>query len=132
KNLIDEDDNLPIDVLPFPVDNESENLIDNRSYNLLTCLEEELNNEIINDFLYMDNIYDNVYDSEEQFLEIDSQHTKAAKKRLATEYRLTPQDLYHSMAEKARTLLEVTFSILNVIGEKAFIEHWKNIEKPSH
>ncbi|CAI2192507.1 4259_t:CDS:2, partial [Funneliformis geosporum] len=40
------------------------------------------------------------YDTEEQFLEIDSQHTKI------------PQDAYHSMAEKEHILLEATFSIL--------------------
>ncbi|CAB4414376.1 unnamed protein product [Rhizophagus irregularis] len=43
-----------------------------------------------------------------------------------------PQDPYHSMAGKARTLLEVTFNIFNTNGENAFIEYWKNIEKPSH
>ncbi|RGB32946.1 hypothetical protein C1646_762261 [Rhizophagus diaphanus] len=33
---------------------------------------------------------------------------------------------------KARTLLEVTFNIFNTNGENAFIENWKNIEKPSN
>ena len=87
--------------------------------------------------------------TEQQFLEIESQHTKAAKEQLATEYGLvisrgpfdvlkwdrhiqTPQDAYHSMAGKARTLLEATFRIFNINGEKDFIKHWKNIEKPSH
>ncbi|CAI2196582.1 10303_t:CDS:2, partial [Funneliformis geosporum] len=43
----------------------------------------------------------------------------------------TPQDAYHSMAGKTRILLKATFSILNVTGKKAFIEHWRNIEKSS-
>ncbi|CAB4495398.1 unnamed protein product [Rhizophagus irregularis] len=44
----------------------------------------------------------------------------------------TPQDAYHSMAGKARTLLEATFNILNANGENAFIEYWRSIEKPAH
>lgn len=87
--------------------------------------------------------------TEQQFLEIENQRTKTTREQLATEYGLvvsrgsfnvlkwdrhiqTPQDAYHSMAGKARTLLEATFRILNVNGEKAFIEYWKNIEKPNH
>ncbi|CAI2187460.1 10629_t:CDS:2, partial [Funneliformis geosporum] len=100
ENLIDENDNLLMEVLPFLVDDKSENLIDDRSDNLLTGLEEELDNEVINDFLYIDNIYDNVYDSEEIPVDDD-----------------IPQDAYHSMAGKAHTLLEATFSILNVTAE---------------
>ncbi|CAB4483171.1 unnamed protein product [Rhizophagus irregularis] len=87
--------------------------------------------------------------TEKQFIEIKSQHSKIDRERLATKYGLLiepgpfkmlkwdrhlqiPQDPYHSMAGKARTLLEVTFNIFNTNGENAFIEYWKNIEKPSH
>ncbi|CAB4488167.1 unnamed protein product [Rhizophagus irregularis] len=87
--------------------------------------------------------------TEKQFIEIKSQHSKIDRERLATKYGLLiepgpfkmlkwdrhlqiPQDPYHSMAGKARTLLEGTFNIFNTNGENAFIEYWKNIEKPSH
>ena len=68
--------------------------------------------------------------------------------RLATEYGIlkpgafdvlkwdrhlqTPQDAYHSMTKKARTLLEATFNVFNTSGENAFLEYWKSIEKPAH
>jgi hypothetical protein len=85
----------------------------------------------------------------ERLIEIRNQHSKTSKERLATEYGLvepagsfnilqwdrhlqTPQDAYHSMAGKARTLLDVTFNIFNTNGENDFLEHWKNIEKPAH
>ncbi|GET03676.1 hypothetical protein GLOIN_2v1880882 [Rhizophagus clarus] len=44
----------------------------------------------------------------------------------------TPQDAYHSMAGKARTLLDATFNIFNANGEKEFLKYWKCIEKPTH
>ena len=84
----------------------------------------------------------------ERVIEIESQRSKTDREKLATEYGLTkpgplnilkwdrhiqtPQDAYHSMAGKARTLLEATFNILNTSGENDFLEHWKSIEKPAH
>ncbi|GBC46847.2 hypothetical protein GLOIN_2v1880882 [Rhizophagus irregularis DAOM 181602=DAOM 197198] len=84
----------------------------------------------------------------ERIAEIESQHLRMDQDRLATKYGLikpgplndlkwnqhlqTPQDAYHSMAGKARTLLEVTFNIFNTNGENDFLEYWKRIEKPSH
>ena len=84
----------------------------------------------------------------ERFVEIESQHLRIDKERLATEYGLnkpgpfnvlqwdrhlqTSQDAYHSMAGKARTLLEATLNVFNVRGENEFLEHWRNIEKPSY
>jgi len=84
----------------------------------------------------------------DHFIEIENQHSRVIKKQLATEYGLakpgpfnilkwnqhlqTPQDAYHSMAGKARTLLEATFNVFNITGENAFVEHWKSIEKPAH
>src|SRR3954452_5964326 len=44
----------------------------------------------------------------------------------------TPQDAYHSMSEKARTLLDATFNVFNMAGEIAFVKSWKEIEKSSH
>ncbi|CAB5379108.1 unnamed protein product [Rhizophagus irregularis] len=78
--------------------------------------------------------------------EIRNQNSRGNKEYLATKYGLvepagpfnnlqwdhhlqTPQDAYHSMAEKAR---EATFNILNANGENAFIEYWRSIEKPAH
>jgi hypothetical protein len=85
----------------------------------------------------------------ERLIEIRSQISRANREQLATKYGLvesvgpfndlqwdchlqTPQDAYHSMAGKARTLLEATFNVLNASGENAFIEHWRSIEKPAH
>jgi len=86
--------------------------------------------------------------TEERLEEIRSQHSKTESDRLATEYGIlkpgafdvlkwdrhlqTPQDAYHSMAGKARTLLEATFNVFNTSGENAFLEYWKSIEKPAH
>jgi hypothetical protein len=81
--------------------------------------------------------------------EIESQHSKVDRERLSTEYGLitmpcpfnvlkwdrhiqTPQDAYHSMAGKARTLLEATFNVFRTSGENDFLDCWKNIEKPAH
>ncbi|CAI2192760.1 72_t:CDS:2, partial [Funneliformis geosporum] len=65
------------------------------------------------------------HDTEEQFLEINKSFDLLKWDR----YIQTLQDAYNSIAGKACTLLEATFSILNVIGEKAFIEYWRNIKK---
>ncbi|CAG8777285.1 6721_t:CDS:1, partial [Cetraspora pellucida] len=85
---------------------------------------------------------------EEWFAEIESQCSKADTEQLAVKYRLvkpgplsilnwdrhvqSPQDAYHSMAGKMRTLLEATFNAFNLNGENAFLKHWKNIEKPTN
>ncbi|CAG8836020.1 9883_t:CDS:2, partial [Gigaspora margarita] len=85
---------------------------------------------------------------EERFTKIESQYSKAEREHLEVEYGLakpgplrilkwdqhiqTPQDAYHSMGEKARTLLEATFNTFNVKGESAFLKHWKDIEKPTN
>ncbi|CAB4423898.1 unnamed protein product [Rhizophagus irregularis] len=58
--------------------------------------------------------------TEKQFIEIKSQHSKIDRERLATKYGSI--SLY---GWKARTLLEVTFNIFNTNGENAFIEYWK-------
>jgi hypothetical protein len=84
----------------------------------------------------------------ERIVEIANQCSKVNQDKLATEYGLTkpgpftilkwdrhiqtPQDAYHSMAGKARTLLDATFNIFNTNGENNFLENWKNIEKPAH
>ncbi|CAG8839717.1 4300_t:CDS:1, partial [Cetraspora pellucida] len=79
---------------------------------------------------------------------IKNQQTKIGKEQLATTYGLTitpgplsilkwdchvqtPHDIYHSMAAKARTLLDATFVILSTTGEEAFLTYWKNIENPT-
>ncbi|CAG8805642.1 10044_t:CDS:2, partial [Cetraspora pellucida] len=88
------------------------------------------------------------YQTKKQLLEIECQQTQIVKEHLATKYGLitslgpfsilqwdqhiqSPQDIYHSIGEKAQTLLNATFNILNNSGEKAFIEYWKTIEKLS-
>ncbi|GES99006.1 hypothetical protein GLOIN_2v1880882 [Rhizophagus clarus] len=84
----------------------------------------------------------------ERIAEIKNQSSKRDQDRLAIEYGLiepgsfnvlkwdqhiqTPQDAYHSMAGKARTLLDATFNIFNANGEKEFLKYWKCIEKPTH
>ena len=86
--------------------------------------------------------------TDEHVAEIKNQSSKRDQDRLATEYGLiepgplnalkwdrhiqTPQDPYHSMAGKARTLLDATFNVFNTNGETGFLKHWKTIEKPSH
>ncbi|KAF0484407.1 hypothetical protein F8M41_023009 [Gigaspora margarita] len=86
--------------------------------------------------------------TEERFTKIESQHSKAEREGLEVEYGLakpgplrilkwnrhiqTPQDAYHSMSGKARTLLETTFNTFNLKGESAFLKHWKDIEKPAN
>ncbi|CAB4428340.1 unnamed protein product [Rhizophagus irregularis] len=87
--------------------------------------------------------------TDKRLTEIRNQNSRGNKEYLATKYGLvepagpfnnlqwdrhlqTPQDAYHSMAGKARTLLEATFNILNANGENAFIEYWRSIEKPAH
>ncbi|GBC32802.2 hypothetical protein GLOIN_2v1880882 [Rhizophagus irregularis DAOM 181602=DAOM 197198] len=86
--------------------------------------------------------------TEERLIEIKNQYAKTRKEQLSTEYGIsnpgsfnvlkwdrhiqTPQDAYHSMAGKARTLLEATFNVFNAIGEKEFLKHWKYIEKPTN
>ncbi|CAG8762106.1 21754_t:CDS:2, partial [Cetraspora pellucida] len=87
------------------------------------------------------------HQTKERLLDIAHQQEKVNKEWLATEYGLTispgpfnslmwdqhiqiPQDIYHSMGGKARTLLDATFNILNTIGEDSFLKSWKAIEKP--
>jgi hypothetical protein len=86
--------------------------------------------------------------TDERVAEIKNQSSKRDQDRLATEYGLIepgpfntlkwnrhiqiPQDSYHSMAGKARTLLDATFNIFNTNGENEFLKHWRIIEKPSH
>jgi hypothetical protein len=86
--------------------------------------------------------------TEERIREIESQCSKTERDRLSTEYGIvksgafnvlkwnrhlqTPQDAYHSMSGKARTLLEATFNVFNTAGESAFVKFWRNIERPSH
>ncbi|CAG8774458.1 5405_t:CDS:2 [Gigaspora margarita] len=71
---------------------------------------------------------------EKRFAKIESQYSKAERECLAVEYELakpgplrilkwdrhiqTPQDVYHSMARKAHTLLDATFNAFNLNGEK--------------
>ncbi|PKC56241.1 hypothetical protein RhiirA1_402281 [Rhizophagus irregularis] len=43
----------------------------------------------------------------------------------------TPQDAYHSIAEKIQRLMECTFSMLKPSGEAAFLNYWKNLETPT-
>ncbi|CAG8830478.1 36438_t:CDS:1, partial [Racocetra persica] len=83
-----------------------------------------------------------------RLLNIEYQKEKTNKEQLTTEYSLTtspepfniliwdqhmqiPQDIYHSIEGKARTLLDVIFNILNASGEVAFLKSWKTIENPS-
>ncbi|CAG8785987.1 2285_t:CDS:1, partial [Cetraspora pellucida] len=44
----------------------------------------------------------------------------------------TSKDAYHSLAEKACTLLEMAFNMFNLNGENAFLKHWKDIEKSTN
>jgi hypothetical protein len=74
------------------------------------------------------------------FIELDQQNSAIARAQFATHYGLatpspldclmwnrhlqTPQDAYHSMAGKARTLMDITFNLFNQSGEKAWDIHW--------
>ena len=82
----------------------------------------------------------------DEFNEILNENNISAKKQLGTKYDLrskcsildklkrerhlqTPQDIYHTIAEKIRRLLKLTCKILLQEGEKDFIINWKNFEK---
>lgn len=43
----------------------------------------------------------------------------------------TPQDIYHTTAGKIGRLVKITVSLLSQEGVTAFLETWKNFEKPS-
>ena len=81
------------------------------------------------------------------FKELDQQKSTISRTQFATRHGLavpspldnliwnqhiqTPQDAYHSMAGKARTLMDITFNLLNQSGEKEWNIHWRHIEKPT-
>ena len=79
---------------------------------------------------------------------LEQETTRTAQAQLATRYGLsmspgpfnklswnphvqTPHDAYHSMTDKARRLLDVTFSVFSASGNAEWNKEWRHIEKPT-